>query len=108
MTKTEFMLIGSRQRLNTLTASPTIRMNNTRVSQVRATKSLCVIIDDKLDWQNHIEKLTKKVAPGTRALKRMRHLIPASTLHFIYHALGKPHFDYVWENATRQTAEITE
>ena len=34
MTKTEFMLIGSRQRLNTLTASPTIRMNNTPVSQV--------------------------------------------------------------------------
>ena len=34
MTKTEFMLLGSRQRLNTLTASPTIRMNNTPVSQV--------------------------------------------------------------------------
>ena len=43
MTKTEFMLIGSRQRLNTLTASPIIRMNNTQVSQVRATKSLGVI-----------------------------------------------------------------
>ena len=49
MTKTEFMLIGSRQRLNTLTASPTITMNNTQVSQVTATKSLGVIIDDKLD-----------------------------------------------------------
>lgn len=30
MTKTEFMLIGSRQRLGTLTASPTIRMNSTQ------------------------------------------------------------------------------
>ena len=75
MTKTEFMLIGSRQRLNTLTASPTIRMNNTQVSQVRATKSLAVIIDDKLDWHSHIEKLTKKIASGIGALKRIRHLI---------------------------------
>jgi len=76
-------------------------MNNTQVSQVRATKSLCVIIDDKLDWQSHIEKLTKKIASGIGALKRMRHLIPASTLHvhLIYQALVKPHFDYcgiVW------------
>nr|XP_058947926.1 uncharacterized protein LOC131775812 [Pocillopora verrucosa] len=101
MTKTEFMLIGSRQRLNTLTASPTITMNNTQVSQVTATKSLGVIIDDKLDWQSHIEKLTKKIAYGIGALKRIRHLIPASTLHLVYQALVKPHFDYcdiVWGN----------
>ena len=84
MTKTEFMLIGSRQRLNTLTASPTITMNNTQVSQVTATKSLGVIIDDKLDWHSHIEKLTKKIASGIGALKRIRHLIPASTLHLVY------------------------
>jgi len=93
MTKTEFMLIGSRQRLKAVTASPTIRMNNTPVSQVRATKSLGIIIDDKLDWHSHNEKLTKKIAFGIRALKRIRHLIPASTLHLIYQALVKPHFD---------------
>ena len=101
MTKTEFMLIGSRQRLDTLTTSPTIRMNSTQVSNVRATKSLGVMIDDKLDWHNHIEKLTKKIASGIGALKRIRHLIPASTLHLIYQALIKPHFDYcdiVWSN----------
>ena len=46
MTKTEFMLVGSRQRLNTLTTSPTIRMNSTQVSKVSATKSLGVMIDD--------------------------------------------------------------
>ena len=95
------MLIGSRQRLNTLTASPTITMNNTQVSQVTATKSLGVIIDDKLDWHSHIEKLTKKIASGIGALKRIRLLIPASTLHLVYQALVKPHFDYcdiVWVN----------
>ena len=101
MTKTEFMLIGSRQRLNTPSASPTIRMNNTQVSQVRATKSLGVIIDDKLDWHSHIEKSTKKIASGIGDLKRIRHLISAPTLHLIYQALVKPHFDYwdiVWGN----------
>ena len=102
MTKAEFMLIGSRQRLDTLTTSPTIRMNSTQVSNVRATKSLGVMIDDKLDWHNHIEKLTKKTASGIGALKRIRHLIPASTLHLIYQALIKPPFDYcdiAWGNS---------
>ena len=53
------MLIGSRQRLNTLTASPT-RMNIIQVSQVSATKSLGVITDDKLDWLSHIDQINEK------------------------------------------------
>ena len=60
-----------------------------------------MIIDDKLDWHSHIGKLTKKIASGIGALKRVRHLIPASALLLIYQALVKPHFDYceiVWGN----------
>ena len=49
MTKTEFMLIGSRQRLSTLTESPTFAINDLEVSQVSTAKSLGVTIDDRLD-----------------------------------------------------------
>ena len=94
MTKTEFMLIGSRQRLGTLTDSPTITINDNQVSQVTTAKSLGVTIDNKLDWSSHIDKLTKEVASGIGAIKRIRHLVPRATLHLIYQALIKPHFDY--------------
>ena len=50
MTKTEFMLIGSRQKLSTLTDSPTITINDNQVSQVTTAKSLGVTLDNKLDW----------------------------------------------------------
>ena len=40
MTKTEFMLIGSRQRLSTVTVSPTLAINDFRVTQVATAKSL--------------------------------------------------------------------
>ena len=63
--KTEFMLIGSRQRLSTLAVSPTITIYDNQVSQVTTAKSLGVTIDNKLDWRSHIDKLTKKVASGT-------------------------------------------
>ena len=49
MTKTEFMLIGSRQRLSTLTESPTVAINDFQVSEVTTAKSLGVTIDDRLD-----------------------------------------------------------
>ena len=58
-------------------------------------------IDNKLDWRSHIDKLTKKVASGTGAIKRIRHLVPQATLPLIYQALIQPHFDYfyiVWGN----------
>ena len=93
MTKTEFMLIGLRQRLSTLTDSPTITINDNQVSQVTTAKSL--------DWSSHIDKLTKKVGSGIGPIKRIRHLVPRTTLHLIYQALIKPHFDYcniVWGN----------
>ena len=99
MTKTEFMLIGSGQRLSTLTESPTFANNDFQVSQVTTAKSLGVTIDDRLDWSGHIEKVTKKVASGIGAIKRIRHLVPQGPS--IYQALIQPHFDYcniVWGN----------
>ena len=72
MTKTEFLLIGSRQRQSSLTVSPTLTIDGVKVNkQVTNTKSLGVIIDDRLDWSSHIEKLIKKVASGIGAVKRV-------------------------------------
>ena len=60
MTKTEFMLIGSRQKLNTLTASPVLNINGTLVNQVSLSKFPGVLIDANLTWGSHIEKVAKK------------------------------------------------
>ena len=99
MTKTKFMLIGSGQRPNTIAASPSISMSGTRVKQVVTTKSLGITIDDKLSWNCLIEKLTKTIASGIGAMKRVRHLVHPAILHLTYQALIQPHFDYcstVW------------
>ena len=76
VTKTEFMLIGLRQKLNALTASPVLSINGTSVKQVSTSKSLGVLIDANLTWGSHIEKLAKKIASGIAAIKRVRHLFP--------------------------------
>ena len=73
------MLIGSRQRLSTVTVSPTLAINDFRVTQVATAKSLGVTIDDNLDWGSHMEKIIKKVSSGIGAIKRVRHLVPQFT-----------------------------
>ena len=81
------MLIGSRQRQNTHIDSPTLTIiSGVKFKQVTNTKSLGVFIDDRLDWSSHIEKLIKNVALGIGAIKRVRHLVPQTTLKSIYQA----------------------
>ena len=79
MTKTEFMLIGSRQKLNIITDSPVVSINGTPVNQVLTSKSLGVLIDGNLTWGSHIEKLAKIIASGIAAIKRVGQFVPPSS-----------------------------
>ena len=48
MTKTEFMLMGSRQKLKSLSFLPDLEINGTQSNRVDFTKSLGVLIDENL------------------------------------------------------------
>ena len=52
-------MLRSRQRLSTVTVSPTLAINDFRVTQVATAKSLAVTIDDNLDCGSHMEKVIK-------------------------------------------------
>ena len=111
VTKTEFMLIGLRQKLNALTASPVLSINGTSVKQVSTSKSLGVLIDANLTWGSHIDMLAKKIASGIAAIKRVRQFVPPATLHLIYKALIQPHFDYcnvVWRSSLKLSQAMTQ
>ena len=93
--KTEFMLIGSRQRLNTFDNAPTIAINGAPIKQVPVSKSLGVHIDENLSWTVHIETISKKIASSIGALTRIRSFVPHKTLQqFIFNSLIQPHFEY--------------
>ena len=90
--KTEFMLIGSRQKLSTLSSQPELSIDNVAIEKVTSVKSLGIFIDENLRWQAHIDKLSKTFPSG--AIKRI-------TLHCVYNALIQSQFDYcniVWCN----------
>ena len=72
-----------------------------------STKSLGIYIDENLIWNVHIENLSKKIASGIGALKRIRPFVPHRTLRFIYNSLAKLYFDYCnvdWGNYNKTLA----
>ena len=74
------------------------------VEQVASAKSLGVYIDQTLNWECHIENISKKIASAIGAIKRIRHLMPFNILINVYHSLVQPHFDYcneVWGNCNK-------
>ena len=79
--KTEFMLIGSRQKLSTLSSQPELSIDNVPIEKVTSVKSLGIFIDENLRWQTHIDKLSKKISSGIGKIKRTGDFVPTPTLH---------------------------
>ena len=72
MVKTEYLLIGSRSKINKFTSEPNIVINNRPIKRVTEMKSLGILIDQFLSWDSHLDELCKKVAAGLGAIKRLR------------------------------------
>ena len=72
LAKTEFMTIGSRQRITVTYDNMAIKLDGSEINKVETVKSLGVHIDKHLSWSVHIEKITKKIASAIGALKRIR------------------------------------
>ena len=96
--KTEFMLIGPK-RIKT-DSSLNILIENKQIKQVNECKTLGILIDQHLSWNNNTKNICKKVTAGISALRRVKPFVNKETLISIYIAIICPHFDYcceVWD-----------
>ena len=57
---TEFMLVGSRQRVATLTQELDLSINGISLKRVNSSKCLGVEIDEFLTWDAHFASVSKK------------------------------------------------
>ena len=98
VTKTEFLLIGSEQRLLNFTAKPTASINRFPIKEVLTAKSLGVHIGENLTWECHVNELSKKIAS-------IRHTVPYKTQK---RSLVQPHLDYcssVWGSCSKSLSQ---
>ena len=99
--KTEYMIIGSRQRISNLVTDPKIELGESVIKRVHKSKTLGVIIDEHLLWNHQIQNTVTKASKGIGMMRRIKQFVPKSTLVKIYNAIVLSHFDYcslVWDN----------
>ena len=100
--KSEYMLIGSRQRLSTLDqSSMSLSVDGLPLKRCTEAKCLGVLIDEHLTWKKHIESITCKVSMGLRTLKTIKPFLNRDCLIKVYKATIEPYFDYcslVWDS----------
>ena len=78
--KTEYMIIGSAQRISKITNEPKITIGGNEIKRVKVTKTLGVIVDEILKWNDHINNVITKVSRGIGMLRRIKECVPKSTL----------------------------
>lgn len=107
-TKSKVMFIGSSYNLNNKVGDKPILLNNVPVSRTSTYTCLGVDIDEKLNWEKHVDTICSKVSAGIGAMRRVKPYVPPATLQTIYKSLVQPYFDYcspLWDNCGKTLQE---
>ena len=99
--KSKRMFIASPYKIKNIPPGIPIPINNVPIPRVNCYKRLGVTLDEKLNWEHHVEMIIKKVNAGIAVIKRKKTCVPQEFLQTVYYALIQPYFDYccqLWDN----------
>ena len=76
------------------TPHPFLTFNNSPVQQTTSQKHLGMILDTKLDFQEHLKAIFNKVNKTIGVLRKLQNILPRPSLIAIYRSFIRPHLDY--------------
>ena len=94
--KTEFMIMGSHQRVGTIGCAmtiPAIVADGKVVKRVAHTKSLGIVVDEYLSWDKHIDYISKQFKRNIGVIL-VCSVIPKQSLVTLYRTLVEPYLRY--------------
>jgi hypothetical protein len=68
------MIIGSYQRLNLIETDPPIYLGTERIKRVKTIKSLGLMLDETLSWNEQVNAITTKCGYDVRSCVLLQHL----------------------------------
>ena len=80
--------------------------NNSIISTKDSHKHLDMILDSKLNFNNHLCEKISKANKGIGIIRRLYNCLPRATLINIYKAFVGPHLDYgdiIYDNSSNST-----
>ena len=102
------MIIGHPRRINKVEVNETLRLNDSDIKRVKKTKSLGVIVDEGLNWEEQFKTVRGKVRGGLTSLKKLKNILPQSQLSNVYRALIESHMRYadvIWGSLSNSRKE---
>ena len=72
---------------------PTLSLNNIQVERSTYRKQL-ILLDEKLNFKEHINSAISKVNKGISVIKKLRHKLPQKSLLTIYKVFWRSLIDY--------------
>ena len=96
--KTHFMLFTDKKRKD---HDLTIMIDGTKIEEVKKTKFLGVIIDNKLSWKDHVAHVASKVSRGMGMIIKARNYLNRKSLLTLYYTFVYPYLTYcnhIWGN----------
>ena len=74
-------------------AHPPVLFNNVPVKGYSIQKHLGIHLDEKLNFNHHVEEKIAKTNKGAGVIKKLRNTLPRDAMLTIYKSVG-PHLDY--------------
>ena len=103
--KSNSMIIGTKQRTNKPNSLLQIKINNSIIDQTNSFKLLGVEIDNNLTWNNHASQIAKRLSSKIGLIKRLQQTLPSHIIHKLYAPLFLSQIDYcftVWGKCSSQ------
>ena len=85
-----------------------LKIKTTKIKQVNEAKFLGVTIDENLNWNSHIKKLSKKLSCSAGILNLIKDNIPEELHKNLYYTLFESHLSYgitVWGGVSNNKIE---
>ena len=89
--KTYYMILS---RKKTERKNKTLRINEQMISEVRKIKFLGVMLDNKVNWKDHINYISGKVSRGIGMILKARRYLTKKALMTLYYSFIYPYLTY--------------
>ena len=73
---------------------PNLTFNNSQVSQTESQKHLGLILDNKLNFNEHLKGVLDKISKTMGLIRKFQPILPRFSLLTIYKTFVRPHLDY--------------
>ena len=83
-------------------------LSNKEIKRVPSTKSLGVMVDEYLNWDDQFKIVKSKFCARLASLKKLKNILPQSKLGSVYYAIVESYLRYadvIWGNLPTRKSE---